>query len=551
MKRSIRLLAAMLLMGGALLLWPASAGAVSTFNTIENGILIGSVDVSGLTTLEAEEAVRSYVENLGDTKITLNALNNNTVEVSAKDLGLHWENTGVVDEAGNLGKAGNIVQRYKALKDLEHENKVFPLEIDYDEEAIRNIIEEKCLQYNVEPVDGTLTRENGSFVYTPGQTGVKINVEESVAAIRETLSLQQEGQPAVIDLVASVAEPRGSEEQLTAVKDVLGSFTTSFSSSGANRSRNLRNGAEKINGTLLYPGDSFSTYEAVSPFTEENGYYLAGSYSGGLVVESLGGGICQVSTTLYNAVLRAELEITQRSNHSMIVNYVEPSEDAAISGTEKDMCFVNNLDYPIYIEGFTTEDKHITFTIYGHETRDPGRKISFESKVISKTEPTGEKVIGDSSQRAGYISIQSAHTGYSAELWKIVTVNGKEESRTQVNSSKYNAVPRTASVGTATSNPAAAGAISAALATGSIEQCRATAAAVNAGSYDDPNQVAAMEAQAAQQAAIAAQQAAIQQQQEAIAAQQAAAEQAAQQQAAAQQAAQQQAEAAAAAAAGQ
>ena len=539
-----------LLCGAALLAFPGQAFAAGTFNTIEKGIYIGSVDVSGLTTLEAEEAVNAYVEGLGDTEVTLNALNNNAVKVTAKELGMHWENTGVVDEAGSLGKSGNIVQRYKALKDLEHENKVFDLEIAYDDESIRSVIEEQCLQYNVEAVDGTLKRENNSFVYTPGQTGVQINVDESIDTIKETLSLQQDAQSAVIDLVADVTEPRGSEEQLTAVKDVLGTFTTSFSSSGANRSGNLKNGASKINGTLLYPGDSFSTYEKVSPFTEENGYYLAGSYSGGLVVDSLGGGICQVSTTLYNAALRAELDITQRSNHSMIVGYVEPSEDAAISGTEKDMCFVNNLDYPIYIEGYTTEDKHITFTIYGRETRDPDRKVSFESKVISKTEPTGEKVIGDSSQRVGYISVQSAHTGYTAELWKIVTVNGREESRTQVNSSKYNAVPRTASVGTATSNPAAASAISAALATGSIEQCRATAAAANAGSYNDPNQVAAMEAQAAQEAAIAAQQAAIQQQQEAIAAQQAAAEQAAQQQAAQQAAAQQQA-AAAAAAAGQ
>jgi hypothetical protein len=228
----------------------------------------------------------------------------------------------------------------------------------------------------------------------------------------------------------------------------------------------------------------------------------------------------------------------------MIVNYVNPSEDAAISGTEKDMKFINNTDYPIYIEGFTTSDKHITFTIYGHESRPANRKVTYESKVLSKTEPTGEKVVGDPSQRAGYVSVQSAHTGYTAELWKIVTVDGKEESRTLVNSSKYNAVPRTASVGTATADPAVASAISAAIASGSINQCRATAASINAGGVVNPNQSAAQQAQAAQQAAVAAQQAAIAEaqrmQQEAIAQQQA------QQKAAAEAAA-----AAAAAAAGQ
>ena len=150
-----------------------------------------------------------------------------------------------------------------------------------------------------------------------------------------------------------------------------------------------------------------------------------------------------------------------------------------------------------------------------------------DGKVLSKTEPTGEKVVGDPSQRAGYVSVQSAHTGYTAELWKIVTVDGKEESRTQVNSSKYNAVPRTASVGTATADPAVAAAVRAALASGSIDQCRATAASINAGAVQDPQQQAAAAAQAAQAEAVAAQQAALQeairQQQEAIRQQQEAA----------------------------
>lgn len=489
--------------------------AAGTFATIEKGIYIGDIDVSGMTTLEAEDAVQQYVDSLKEKEITLNALNDNTVTVTAAELGISWKNKEVIDEAGELGKAGNVVQRYKALKDLAHQNEVFPLEIAFDDASIRNVINERCLQYNVDAVDGTLTRENGEFSFVAGQTGVEINVEESVRSIRDYLTQEWSGDEAVIDLVADTTQPRGTEEELSKVKDVLGTFTTSYSTSGANRSGNVKNGCSKINGTLLYPGDLFSTYETVSPFTEENGYYLAGSYSNGLVVDSLGGGICQVSTTLYNAVLRAELEVTERSNHSMIVTYVDPSADAAISGTAKDFKFVNNTEYPVYIEGSTTSDKKITFTIYGCETRPSDRKVTYESKVISKTVPEGEKVVADSSQPAGYVSVQSAHTGYVAELWKIVTVNGVEESREQVNQSRYTAVPRTAAVGTATSNAAAAAAINAAIATGSIEQCRATAAAINAGTYNDPAAAAAAAAAAAQQQAIEQQQQAIAQQQQA------------------------------------
>ncbi len=483
--------------------------AAGTFNTIEQGVFIGDIDVSGMTTLEAEEAVNSYIDSLRQKEITWNAMNNNSITVTAGDLGIKWKNSEAVDQAGELGKAGNIVQRYKALKDLQHENEVFPLEITFDEAIIRSIINEQCLQYNVEAVDGTLSREDGKFTYIAGQTGVEIDVEASVKKIYEFLSGEWDKEDTIIDLVAETTQPRGTQEELAAVKDLLGSFTTSFSTSGYNRSGNVRNGASKINGTLLYPGDAFSTYEAVSPFTEENGYYEAGSYMNGLVIDSLGGGICQVSTTLYNAVLLAELEVTERFNHSMIVTYVDPSADAAISGTAKDFKFVNNLTYPVYIEGYTTEDKKITFNIYGCETRPENRDVKYESIVISQTVPEGEKVVADSAQPAGYIDVQSAHIGYVAELWKVVTVDGEEESREQINQSRYTPTPRTAAVGTATANPAAAQAINAAIATGSIDQCRATAAAINAGTYNDPA-LAAMVAQqqAAAAAAAAAQQAA-------------------------------------------
>lgn len=121
---------------------------------------------------------------------------------------------------------------------------------------------------------------------------------------------------------------------------------------------NVENGASLINGTLLYPGDSFSVYSKVAPFTADNGYHLAGSYSNGQTVQTYGGGICQVSTTLYNAVLRAELNVTERSNHSMTVHYVPLSADAAISGTDKDLKFTNNLDPSGIYSGSSWRKQH-------------------------------------------------------------------------------------------------------------------------------------------------------------------------------------------------
>ena len=227
--------------------------------------------------------------------------------------------------------------------------------------------------------------------------------------------------------------------------------------------------------------------ELITPFSVDNGYELAGSYLNGQVVNSLGGGICQVSTTLYKAVLAAELQVDERSNHSMIVSYVEPSEDAAISESGgKDFKFTNNKEYPIYIEGITSPEKTITFTIYGMEDRPSDRKVEYISEVLEKNVPPTEKII-PTGDPVGYVNIQSVHVGYKARLWKVVTEGGVEVSREQVNSSSYAAVPRTASVGTATADPNVAAMIQQAIATGSIDHVKSVAGAI-----------------AAQQAAIAA-----------------------------------------------
>ena len=467
--------------------------------TIEKGVYIGDVNVSDMSIIEAKQAVLDYVEEQGEIKVTLNAMNNNKISVPLSDLSITWINEDIVEEAATLGKKGNIVKRYKVLKDLEHENKVYDMKYDFDRTKLKEIIETDCAEFNVSAQDATLKRENGQFVIEPGVTGVVIDVDGSVNSVYKHLTEEWDGQDSETDLVVVVDEPRGTEEELSKIKDVLGTFTTDYHTSGANRSGNVANGARLVNGTLLYPGDAFSMYETVSPFTEKNGYYMAGSYLNGMVVDSLGGGICQVSTTLYNAVLLSELEVTERSNHSMIVTYVDPSADAAIAGTAKDFKFVNNLEHPIYIEG-VTENKKVTFTIYGVETRPSNREVVYESKVLSKTVPEGEKVVADGGQPIGFIDVQSAHIGYVAELWKIVKEDGEEVSREQVNKSTYKASPRTATVGTASADPNASAAVNAAIATQNIGHVRNVIAAVN-----DPAQAAAL---AAQQAAQAAQQAA-------------------------------------------
>lgn len=454
--------------------------AASDEEVILEGVYMGDISLAGMTADEAKTSVNAFVEEIKLKNVTFGTVGDHYVVVTAGDLGLKWENEQDIDAAVTIGKKGNIVKRYKAIQDLKHGNKVYELKLSIDQSVLKSVLEEQCAEYDIPAVNASMERVDGQFVIEDGQTGEAVNIEQSLDKIDSYLTEGWDYQDASIDLVIDVTEPKGNKEDLAKLTDVLGTFTTSYSTSSSARCKNVENGCRLINGTLLYPGEEFSTYDAIKPFTEANGYYPAGSYLNGKVVDSLGGGICQVSTTLYNAVLLSELEVTERNNHSMIISYVKPSMDAAIAESSgKDFRFVNNLDNPVYIEGHT-EGKQITFTIFGIETRDPGRTVRYESEVLSTTQPDHEEITATSSQGVGYIDVQSAHIGYKAQLWKIVEENGTEVSREVINSSSYAVSPRTAVVGVNTDNPVYAARIQAAVASGSIDVCKAEASAIRA-----------------------------------------------------------------------
>jgi len=447
---------------------------------IPSTVYIEGVDVSGLTVDEAQAAIDSLVNQYAQSPITLTT-SCGSITVTAEELGLSVKENNVISEALNLGKEGSLLKRYKAKKDLEKSPKSYDLEFTVNENLILAAIEANEETFTAEPIDSTLERVEGGFNIIEGQNGVTLNLSDSVANVKSYFENNWTNGSATIALAESVEYPRGTPEELGKVKDLIGSFHTDFSSSAAGRYKNVVNGCSKIDGTLLYPGEQFSVYGAVSPFEPENGYELAGSYENGQTVQTYGGGICQVSTTLYNAIINAELQIDERFNHSMIVTYVKPSMDAAISGTAKDFKFTNNTDAPIYIEGYCSGGV-IYFNVFGQETRPANRKVVYESVTLSTTE-AGVSVIGDATLPVGQISTSAAHTGYTAELYKVVYEDGVEVSREKFNSSRYNPSNRTVRVGTATADPTAAAQIAAAINTQNEGLCRAVAASLAVSDY--------------------------------------------------------------------
>lgn len=469
----LRAVPGILLAGAAVLLAQtrAEAKTANTNATIMEGVYIGSVDVGGMNAKEAAAALDAYVDSMMDTAFTLEG-KNSSIEMTAQEMGVTVDTESSVQEALTVAQSGNLIRRFEETKDLEQGGYVVDMRLQVDKQATAQRIYENKEELDIPAVDNGLVRENGVFTYVEGQKGIEVNVVESVYAIDAFLGSKWNGTDHVIALVTEEIDPRGTEEEFAHIKDVIGSYSTDFSSSSSGRATNVKNGCSRIDGTILYPGEEFSVYEAVSPFTQENGYELAGSYANGTTVESFGGGICQVSTTLYNAALNAELDITMRYNHSMIVTYVEPSMDAAIAGTYKDLRIKNNYEYPIYMEGYCSNGI-IYFNIYGEETRPSDREVTYKSEVL-ETKKAEVEFKTDASRSYGYYGTeQSAHTGYVAQLWKIVTVGGVEESREVINHSTYQASPKIIAVGTGGATEAQLAAINAAIQTGDESQVKA------------------------------------------------------------------------------
>lgn len=422
--------------------------------TITKGITIGSIDVSGMTEEEAMSSAEAYIASFTSQMIELD-VDGNKVNITAGELGYYWKNTGIVKDAVSHCSEGNVIERYKEAKDIEKNGIQYKFELDVNDEVMRNSINEKCGIYNVPHKNAKLTKTGSGFTITKESSGRMIDMEKTVSDIHNYLLNEWNRESGKQVVTMTDDNPVATVADCERVKDLLGSFTTKFStgSGNYNRNKNMENGIVLLNGITLCQGETMSVNSFLEPWTEDNGWLDAGTYVNGKVEDSLGGGICQVSTTLYNAVLKAELEVVERSNHSMSVGYVPLSMDAALAGTWKDLKIKNNTGTPIYIEGVYNASGSITFNIYGEETRPSNRRVEYVSETLS-TIPSSEIVKQDPSLPNGYRKVTSSgHTGYKARLLKRVYVNDVLESEEVVNKSSYSPSPTYVTVGTGAAQP--------------------------------------------------------------------------------------------------
>ena len=408
------------------------------------GVTIENIDMGGKTKEEAIELLNEKFSNqIGNRTITVKA-GDKTYTIDYKDLDVKFNIEEVVDKAFAYKREFGVMDKYKYLKEpLTHSMEI---EFTYNGDMINEVVSTMESEINVDKKNATISKNGSGFTVTDHVVGKKLNVQALIEEINSKVASTKEGN---IEVSAIIDEeiPSRTKEALQTVTSKISSSTTYYDSSEANRNTNIYLGAKNINGTLLMPGESFSFNTLIGDTTPDKGYKPGGVYIGNKVEVGYGGGICQVSSTLHNAVVKSGIIPDQRLNHSMPVGYMDLGMDATIAYGYIDYVFTNPFKFPIYIEGFTSGNG-VTFNIYSDPSVIEGKTYKFVSDVYSTTQPKTEYV-DEPTWEVGREEIeQQPSTGYKVKVHRITYTNGVETERILMNDDTYKTVDKIVKRGT-------------------------------------------------------------------------------------------------------
>jgi len=404
-----------------------------TGQNIRKGIVIEKIDVSWQTTEDARQLVSEKLsEEYLNKNLTL-TYKGKKWKIPLKEIDYGFKVDDAVKKAYYIGREGNAFRKlYNSL--LLSRNKI-QLEVEevYDRGKLRAKIEKIKKQIDSAARDAQLTYENGKFTFKRESIYRNLDVDTNVKLVENQLLKRNF---ASIELTADEREPEITYEKIKDINCVLSSFTTSFSRNDTNRTDNIKLACSRINNKILLPGEEFSMNEELGPRTLANGYKQAPIIFRNELVPGTGGGVCQVSSTLFNSVLLAGLNVTEREHHSMTLSYISPGRDATITESSIDFRFINNLDYPICISAGVSGNK-LTIRILGRKRND-GIQIKLKTKTTKVYEPEPDEVILDETLQPGQKIVErKARKGLRVILYREAYKDGVLQWREKLNEDYY------------------------------------------------------------------------------------------------------------------
>ena len=470
-------------------------------NKIVSGVKIGDIKVDGLTHDEAIEKLTNW-KNEELLKNVKTKYNDFEYEIDINKISPEIDIDKLVREALAVGKSGNIIKdNYQILSSMLF-SKEINLDITINENQLENEINEINKELPDALQESEYFIEESNLIIKKGNSGIKVDKEKfndlfknviknnnkelnipvnnaepnkidlekiykeiyketknayisqdpvevhpEINGVDFAISLEEannilneEKEEYIIPLKITLADVTIEDLGREAFPHLLGTFSTTYSMANSNRVNNLELAAEKIDGTIILPGETFSYNKVVGQRTIAAGYKEAAVYSGGRVVDGIGGGICQISSTLYNAAIYANLEITDRSNHMFLTSYVEAGRDATVSWGSVDFCFKNTRNYPIKITA-SVKNGVVTCQILGMK-EEKEYEIVIENKIEEAIPYTITYVKDYSKPETEEVIKQNGSNGAKSITYKIIKLNGAVVSKEILSEDTYSPLER-------------------------------------------------------------------------------------------------------------
>lgn len=396
---------------------------------IYKGIKIDKINVGGLSKEEAIALLRKKKEPELQKSMALN-IDDKSYKIKREDLGYKFEYENAVNEAYKIGRKGNIINRYKKIKDLEENNINISVKYSYDKEKINYIIGEISKNIDKEPKNATFNFNSGNYIISDEEVGMFVNKEKLQKKIIENIDDLKE-----LDIPVDFEKPKYTKEYYSKINGVIGEYTTRFANSAPGRKENIKISAKSVNGKLIHSGETVSYNKLTGPRSRNNGYKEAPIILNGRYSPGVGGGVCQTSSTLYNAILNADLDIVERYHHSIPPPYIDKGTDAVVTDGPLDLKFKNNYDGPIYISSYATNE-YVKILIHGDKSQKD-YEVKIKPEVI-ETVPPGEEHIVDKSLSPGSKVLKSpGRYGYKVKTYKLKIKNGEVISKEQISYDNY------------------------------------------------------------------------------------------------------------------
>lgn len=469
---------------------------------IMNGVSIAGIDVSGLAKEEAREKVANIYEKKKEKEIEIQYQDYEAI-LNPTLMEVNYEIEKAIEEAFLIGKGDNIfINNYDILFSFIKKRNI-DVNMSLNEEVTKQSIEDIGVNLPGVIIESSYAVEEDELIITKGKAGVVINTEELLRQVKDNLKdinneqnnieipveekvpepididkiheeihteakdayytkdpftiypevdgidfdveaarelLKEEKEEYVIKL--TITKPKITIDKIgpEAFPDQLATFTTRYDVSDVDRTTNLQIACQKINGKIVLAGDTFSYNQALGPRTAAAGYRNGKIYAGGEVVDGIGGGICQISSTLYNTVLMSNLEIVERRNHQFVTSYLPAGRDATVVYGLTDFKFKNTRKYPVRIVA-NARNGIATVTMYGIKEENE-YTFSFSTKTVASI-PSATKYEEDATMAVGTEKVkQKGANGIKTETYITKMLNGKVISTTLLSRDTYDAMAR-------------------------------------------------------------------------------------------------------------